>query len=331
VKIREFILSAFVVLIIASSPLMAQIVIMNNFDGDDTNDVGPAFQTLTNGVVIDADPVPGTADPATGVIINGTASTNATGFNNVSLVMIDPATTEFTATFVVDSVVNTEFIRSNGLFLGLVTDPETEPDGGISPDAGPTGTTGGALFNNNQVGGLGLQFLDDNSFRLVRDGDNNATSIGGAAISIEEADQAAFVASLEDGFTFTITVFDDNTVEASTTGLSTDLAVARTEINNTDPNFDAFLMNGIGLNGSVQGGTTEVTISEVTVEATMEMMTLKGDVNMDGIINFLDISPFILALSSPGGAPDEADCNCDGIVNFLDISPFILKLAAPAP
>ena len=55
---------------------------------------------------------------------------------------------------------------------------------------------------------------------------------------------------------------------------------------------------------------------------------LKGDVNMDGMINFLDISPFILALSSPEGAPAEADCNCDGIVNFLDISPFILKLTA---
>ena len=54
---------------------------------------------------------------------------------------------------------------------------------------------------------------------------------------------------------------------------------------------------------------------------------IKGDVNMDGIINFLDISPFILALSSPGGAPAEADCNCDGIVNFLDIAPFINKLA----
>ena len=319
-KIREFILSAFVVLIIASSPLMAQIVIMNNFDGDDTNDVGPAFQQLTNGV---GEPEsPGTFDPATGVIINGMTSTNATGFNNVSLVMIDPATTEFTATFVVDSVVNTEFIRSNGLFLGLVTDPET----GTSA---ATGTTGGALFNNNQVGGLGLQFLDDNRFRLVRDGDNNANNIGGAAISIEEADQAAFVASLEDGFTFTITVFDDNTVEAFTTGLSTELDVARTEINNTDPNFDAFLMNGIGLSGSVQGGTTEMTISEVTLEATMEMIILKGDVNMDGIINFSDISPFILALSSPEGAPDEADCNCDGIVSFLDIAPFILKLSAP--
>ena len=58
-KIREFILSAFVVLIIASSPLMAQIVIMNNFDGDDTNDVGPAFQTLTNGAVLMLTQYPG--------------------------------------------------------------------------------------------------------------------------------------------------------------------------------------------------------------------------------------------------------------------------------
>ena len=195
-KIREFILSAFVVLIIASSPLMAQIVIMNNFDGDDTNDVGPAFQQLTNGV---GEPEsPGTSDPATGVIINGMTSTNATGLNNVSLVTIDPATTEFTATFVVDSVVNTEFIRSNGLFVGLVTDPET----GTSA---ATGTTGTALYNNNLVAGIGLNFLDDDSFRLVRDGDNNTTNIGGATINIEEADQAAFVASLEDGFTFTIT------------------------------------------------------------------------------------------------------------------------------
>ena len=312
-KIREFILSAFVVLIIASSPLMAQIVIMNNFDGDDTNDVGPAFQQLTNGV---GEPdSPGTFDPATGVIINGMTSTNATGFNNPSLVMIDPATTGFTATFVVDSVVNTEFIRSNGLFVGLVTDPET----GTSA---ATGTTGAALFNNNQVGGLGLQFLDDNSFRLARDGDNNANNIGGATINIEEADQAAFVASLEDGFTFTITVFDDNTIEAFTTGLSTDLAVARTAIGNTDPDFDSFLTNGIGLNGSLQGGTGEMTISEVTLEATTGMVTVKGDVDRNGVVDFLDIQPFITVLAT-GGNQAEADVDCNGVVDFLDIQPFI--------
>ena len=55
-----------------------------------------------------------------------------------------------------------------------------------------------------------------------------------------------------------------------------------------------------------------------------------GDVNLDGIVNFLDIAPFINVLSS-GGSPaaeSQADCNGDGITNFLDISPFILVLAA---
>ena len=50
------------------------------------------------------------------------------------------------------------------------------------------------------------------------------------------------------------------------------------------------------------------------------------DVNRDGIVNFLDISPFIGVLSS-GGDQAEADCNEDGMVNFLDISPFILALS----
>ena len=49
---------------------------------------------------------------------------------------------------------------------------------------------------------------------------------------------------------------------------------------------------------------------------------LLGDVNLDGVVNFLDISPFIAILST-GGFQAEADTNVDGDVNFLDISPFI--------
>ena len=47
-----------------------------------------------------------------------------------------------------------------------------------------------------------------------------------------------------------------------------------------------------------------------------------GDVNGDGSVDFLDISPFISALST-GEFQVEADINQDGEVNFLDISPFI--------
>ena len=54
-----------------------------------------------------------------------------------------------------------------------------------------------------------------------------------------------------------------------------------------------------------------------------------GDVNTDGIVNFLDIAPFIivLAMTDAGAFQFEADTNQDGLVNFLDISPFIVLLA----
>lgn len=54
---------------------------------------------------------------------------------------------------------------------------------------------------------------------------------------------------------------------------------------------------------------------------------LKGDVNQDGVLSFLDISPFIAALTAGVFNPD-ADCDCNGEVNFLDIAPFIAKLAS---
>ena len=51
-----------------------------------------------------------------------------------------------------------------------------------------------------------------------------------------------------------------------------------------------------------------------------------GDVNRDGIVNFLDISPFIGALTG-GEISCEADVDQNGVVNFLDISRFILLLS----
>ena len=86
------------------------------------------------------------------------------------------------------------------------------------------------------------------------------------------------------------------------------------------------LLNGAG--DAFGAETRDLRFSVSGVAAGDAPDVLKGDVNMDDMINFLDISPFIMALASPEGAPAEADCNCDGMVNFLDISPFILKLTA---
>ena len=49
---------------------------------------------------------------------------------------------------------------------------------------------------------------------------------------------------------------------------------------------------------------------------------LLGDINLDGTVNFLDISPFVGVLAA-GEFQASADINQDGVVNFLDISPFI--------
>lgn len=51
-----------------------------------------------------------------------------------------------------------------------------------------------------------------------------------------------------------------------------------------------------------------------------------GDVDMNGVVEFLDINPFIGILTS-NGFQCEADCDEDGMVTFLDIQPFIDILA----
>ena len=61
---------------------------------------------------------------------------------------------------------------------------------------------------------------------------------------------------------------------------------------------------------------------------------LRGDVNCDGSIDFDDINPFVLSLSSPLGYCDlfpecnfyNADCSGDGSVDFDDINPFVTLL-----
>ena len=51
-----------------------------------------------------------------------------------------------------------------------------------------------------------------------------------------------------------------------------------------------------------------------------------GDVNRNGMIDFLDIAPFITLLSS-GDYQFEGDVDQNGFVDFLDIAPFIALLS----
>ena len=67
-------------------------------------------------------------------------------------------------------------------------------------------------------------------------------------------------------------------------------------------------------------------LSGIVVQAIPEIEFLLGDCNQDGVVDFLDIGPFVSVLSS-GDFLAQADTNEDGVVDFLDIGPFIAILS----
>ena len=84
----------------------------------------------------------------------------------------------------------------------------------------------------------------------------------------------------------------------------------------------SFLLSFSGGDGDGSGGH-DLWVDNVAVTGSFAQAPfLLGDVNRDGVVNFLDISPFI-ALLTNGTFQAEADCDENGAVNFLDIAPFI--------
>jgi len=64
---------------------------------------------------------------------------------------------------------------------------------------------------------------------------------------------------------------------------------------------------------------------DATLTVTLTVPFVLGDCNQDGVVNFEDISSFIMFLTSDSFLK-EADVNQDNIVDFSDIAPFIAIL-----
>jgi len=86
-----------------------------------------------------------------------------------------------------------------------------------------------------------------------------------------------------------------------------------------------FNLNGAGTN-ITRFDNNQFAINLFTAAAGPAQPVLLGDCNLDGVVNFLDIAPFISFLTGAGYLA-EADTNEDGFVNFLDISSFITYLS----
>ena len=129
----------------------------------------------------------------------------------------------------------------------------------------------------------------------------------------------AFLLTLDPNDNFNAT--NDLAFDTTTTADGA-LAMNSLTLDLTDPQLEGqilqfgFRNTAGGFNGSA------VDYDNVQLTVTSPPICVLGDVNIDGIVNFLDISPFIGALTS-GTNQCEADCDQNGEVNFLDIAVFI--------
>lgn len=70
------------------------------------------------------------------------------------------------------------------------------------------------------------------------------------------------------------------------------------------------------------GDDNSMQIGEMTFSGEVGEAVLLGDVNCDGMVDLLDVSPFV-DLVINGGFSAKADINQDGIVDLLDVAPFV--------
>jgi len=86
-------------------------------------------------------------------------------------------------------------------------------------------------------------------------------------------------------------------------------------------------LNGDGIDdfivGAEKGGANDGGYARVFVSK----IFLPGDCNLDGVVNFFDIAPFISILSAADYLA-EADIDQNGVVDFLDIQHFIALLSS---
>lgn len=143
----------------------------------------------------------------------------------------------------------------------------------------------------------------------IFDGNNNGVS--GAQLA-------------QDGFAFDSTSTTSGTVAAD--GLIATITLDTTGLNSGS--FSISTDSGISIQGptTFAGASGIITPTQANGVIMIEDPAIKGDVDRDGTVNFLDIGPFILVLQN-NAFQAEADCDCNGTVNFLDIGPFIAILA----
>ncbi len=233
---------------LSTVPAGAATLLSNDFGGG--ADTGPGFQQLYNGQGT------ASADPATGTITT-TGVDNASIGLNTSGTVDASAAPGFTIEWVVSSFSGDSFndgsgsrVTFNGWFFGVTTN---------------TGSTGSALWNNTaeSVGILidgGSAFTDWSFAQRTGGSLDSNTALNGSQPT---------VASFNDGFTISLTINDDNTWSASSTGLSNNISSSGSLAAGTYATISPSLV----ANTTIQGTQVGYVIDSVTLTTIPEPST----------------------------------------------------------
>jgi len=180
--------------------------------------------------------------------------------------------------------------------------------------------------------GINNPSIGNGDFDLIGDGNESSDLNPGETVTFS-FDQAVRFTSIElesveaadsfdvlvDGVAVLETTGDDALID-DLGGLAGLTIAAGSEI--------TFAVDGV-LETANDGAATSLRIETFEVEVVVESEpepVLLGDVSLDGVVDFLDISPFVAVLATQVFQA-EADIDESGVVDFLDISPFIAILS----
>ena len=186
---------------------------------------------------------------------------------------------------------------------------------GTLPSASAT-VTGGAFTLVDNNGALSISGGDFNTFRSFG---NSTVNLFGTDFAIDGQP----ITNLALGEAFEITQRNVTLTGTLSDGSTfSNFLDSSTPIRDLDFGPFATFADLEAVPGFAASGAT----INVTLVRGVTPTPLLGDCNLDGDVNFSDISPFIAILSGDGFLT-EADINEDGVVDFCDISPFISILA----
>lgn len=90
----------------------------------------------------------------------------------------------------------------------------------------------------------------------------------------------------------------------------------------SSPVVNTMALPAAGTPFSVAATSTHVVIADADLGVLVETLFVLGDINRDGVVNLLDVGPFVDLLAA-GDFQVEGDLNGDGQVNLLDVQAFV--------